>query len=160
MCEVACEDVEDGEVVLGLFPASSWLKELGVEVETGSAEWRAARMKVGSNIVEIDAFEGLFDVQFPGTSVRVGSVPVKEPVSGVAVLLNLGDEASCSDGMAASAGDEQSVPALNGNSVKQGGGGLSAEMMAKDFRGQVGLAEPCVNTGIRGGIKEVPCFGF
>lgn len=112
------------------------------------------------NVFEIDAFEGLFDVQFPGTSVRVGSVPVKEPVSGVAVLLNLGDEASSADRMAASAGDEQSIPALNGNPMKQGCGGLSAEMMAKDFRGQVGLAEPCVNTGIRGGIKEVPCFGF
>jgi len=77
MCEVACEDVEDGEGVLGLFPAGSWLKELGVEVETGSAEWRAARMQVGSNIVEIDAFESLIDVQVAGTSARVGSIPVK-----------------------------------------------------------------------------------
>ena len=112
------------------------------------------------NVFEIDAFEGLFDVQFPGTSVRVGSVPVKEPVSGVAVLLNLGDEASSADRMAASAGDEQSVPALNGNSVKQGGSGLFVEVISKGVWGQVGLAEPCVNTGIRGGIKEVPCFGF
>lgn len=152
MCEVACEDVEDGEGVLGHFPAGPWLKELGVEVETGSAEWRAARMKVGSNIVEIDAFESLIDVQVARTSARVGSIPVKEPVSGVAVLLNLGDEASSADGMAASAGDEQSVPALNGNSVKQGGGGLFVEVISKGVWGQVGLAEPCVNTGIRGGI--------
>lgn len=152
--------MEDGEGVLGLFPAGVWLKELGVEVETGRAEWRAARVQVGSDIAKIDTFEGLIDVQVAGTSARVGSIPVKESVSGVAVLLNLGDEASCSDGMTASAGDEQSVPALNGNPVKQGGCGLFAEVMAKGFRGEVGLTEPCVNTCLWGRVEEVPCFGF
>lgn len=72
-----------------------------------------------SQIVEIDAGEGLVHVQFAGLAFGISTVPIEESVGGVAVLLNLRDEASCADGVAASARDEKRVSSSYWDAVEQ-----------------------------------------
>ena len=66
----------------------------------------------GLEILEIDGDHRFLDVQFAGHTIETGSVPIEDPVCGVAILLDLNDHIALTDGVEPSAGNEDAVAAF------------------------------------------------
>ena len=91
----------------------------------------------------------------------VHAIPIVDPVSGVGVLLNLGNDQPSPDGMEPARWYEQRFTGMNGELVKTFLEGRTTlfdgvfELLAGDAAAQAGN-----QLGVRRGIKDVPHFGF
>ncbi len=113
----------------------------------------------GLKVIEVGGDEGLLDVELTGLAIEAGAVPIEDAVGGVAVLLHLDDDVAFTNGVEASAGDEDAVAALDVDGVE---GLLHAAVAEEDFKLVTGDAflEAGVDVGAGQGIGEVPHLGL
>ena len=99
-------------------------------------------------------------MKFPRLSVGSNAIPIEQTVGGVAVLLDLCDEAACADGVAAAARDEEGVSGAHGDAVQDGGSVIFREELSERFHRQVRDVKSGEHVRIGSRLKDVPCFGF
>ena len=160
MGERSGEDVDDREGSGGFLPRLSGLQVEVVELEVLVEQGRLSGVESGLQVGEVEALEGRFGVKFPRLSVGSDAVPIEQAVGGVAVLLDLCDEAACADGVAASAGDEEGVTGANWYAVEDRCGVPFREERSEGFWGEVRCVESGEHVGIGCRIEDVPGLGF
>ena len=112
-------------------------------------------------IVEVNRGEGFPDVKFARLTGIVDAIPVVDPVSGVGVLLNLGNHKAGADGVESTGRNKQCVTGMDGELVEAGleGGAALFDGGFKLFAGDATM-QTGNQCGDRRGIKDVPHFGF
>ena len=68
-------------------------------------------------IFEIDALQGLFNMQRPRLTGVIDAIPIEKAISGVAVLLHLNQNIACANGVKSAGGQEHCVASLHRDSM-------------------------------------------
>jgi len=110
-------------------------------------------------VPEVNGGEGLRNVEISGFAVEAGAVPVKDAVGRVAVLLDLDDHQSLSDGMEPPAGEKEALSGAYGNPVEGLLDGPLGQSLLKGFAGDAAL-EAGVDAGSLRGMEKLPAFGL
>ena|SRR5438552_894947 len=111
------------------------------------------------HVVEIDALQCLIDMQLSRFTVVIHSVPIENAISRVAILLDLDQEVSGTDGVKASRGKKHSSTAFHPDRLNT----ISYGSRIKDVLELIArhrFPETHENFGIRFRRYNVPKFGF
>jgi len=161
-CDGAFGDRENGEAIAGLIAnrvAWSERELFDFEEFTLGDDNAACSVHAGLEVVEVDAFHGLFDVEFAGVAVESDAVPIEDAVGGVGVLLDFVDEKSGTNGVEPPGRNEDGLAFLRLNGMDDvghatiGEGGFEALTSDAFFEARVEF-----RAGI--GIGDEPHLGF
>lgn len=162
--EIASDDGEDGEgfgIGAGDRFAGGERQEFGFEEGAGGEGVAFGEVHRGLEVVEVDAGEGMSDVEVAGLAVETEAVPVEDAVGRIGVLLDFVDEESRADGVEAAGGDENGIAGLRRDGVHEVRDGAVADGLLELVAGDA-LAEADVEfrSGITSGDEPHFCFWF
>jgi len=153
-----CQTGHDGEIILRgdgqrggeiEFPD----REVGAVGHQGVGDRSQGRLK----ILKINRSQRFLDVEFARFAVKSMTVPVKDTVGGVAVLLNLDDHKALPNGMEPAARNENALSCLGRGAVQ---GLLDITLFEGSFKGlsRHSLLQSGINDSTGGCMKKIPAF--
>lgn len=141
--------------------AGAEVEAVGAEELAGGEGGAGGWGEGGFEIVEVDAGEGLGDVEFAWVAIEAGAVPIEDAVGGVRVLLDFVDQESRADGVEAAGGDEDGVAGGGGEGVDEVGDGAVVDGLFEIGAGDAGFeAGVEFRAGIAIGDEPHLRFGF
>src|SRR5262245_25920461 len=117
--------------------------------------------KGGFKILEVNAGQRLLDMQLARLAIEPDSVPIKDPIGRVGILLDFKDEQPGANGVKASARQKNGVAGFDGNTMNTLGDRSSPDASFK-YRASDTRLQPDKQFGTRRRIRDVPhlCLRF
>ena len=111
------------------------------------------------DVVEIDASEGLLNVEVAGLTVGPHAAPVVHAIGGVRVLLDFMNEKSCADGVEPAGLDEKGIAGFGRDGMHEIGNRAVSNRLLEFFTGCT-VFQSDVEFGTWEGICDEPHFGL
>jgi len=115
--------------------------------------------QAGFEIVEGDAGQGLFDVEFTRFAIQADAIPIEYAIGGVRVLLDFENDEAAAKGVNAAAGEEHGVAGFDFDAVEAFSDGATGDFFFELLAGDATFeADEEFSAGL--GVRDVPEFGF
>lgn len=159
-CDRTGKDRNYGEVASRRTQARSVQSPvLNAEIVAIDQRFGSSKLHLWLNVLEVNRKHRFRNVQGARFAIQACAVPVEDTVSRIAILLDLDDDVSASDGVDSAAWNENAIPGASGQAVEQVGHRAVGQGALK-IRATGPGSKPGKDVGVRGGRGDKPHFGF